>query len=43
MPDFGPTLDDYWSGLKAIVHTHRWCLAAIVGAFVLGVVMGVVL
>jgi hypothetical protein len=31
-PDFAA----YWSGARAIVYAHRWWLAAVAGAFVLG-------
>jgi hypothetical protein len=39
MPDFGPTIEDYWSGAKAIVYAQRWWLAAVAAAFVLGVLI----
>jgi hypothetical protein len=43
LPDFGPTIEDYWSGAKAIVYATRWWLTAWAGAFVLGVVLGALL
>jgi hypothetical protein len=36
LPDFGPTIEDYWSGAKAIVYAHRWWLVACAASFVLG-------
>lgn len=39
LPDFGPTIEDYWSGAKAIVAANKWWLLFSLGCFVLGVLL----